>query len=200
MSDVKGVILNGAKYENQDTEARNLAGQAINQVETLENTVTDLESGFTNLGETVATVNQTATEAKTTANEANTLAQQAETRAQEAYELADTIGHQVGLFPGTLSIDVGSSYTLSDTEMKNLIPFFYEGKADGKCFLLEIKAYGTRNNDKSGYILFGVDNSFLSFKASFIQNVSVSYINGHFEVSNGADTSVTVMLVAFMQP
>ena len=96
MANVKGVILNGAKYESQDTEARALAGQAINQVETLKNKVTDLESGFTNLGETVANVNQTATTAKTTADEANSLAQQAETRAQSAYELADAAGHLIG--------------------------------------------------------------------------------------------------------
>ena len=95
MANVKGVILNGAKYESQDTEARALAGQAINQVETLKNKVTDLESGFTNLGETVANVNQTATTAKTTADEANSLAQQAETRAQSAYELADSAGHLI---------------------------------------------------------------------------------------------------------
>ena len=96
MANVKGVILNGAKYESQDTEARALAGQAINQVETLKNKVTDLESGFTNLGETVANVNQTATTAKKTADEANSLAQQAETRAQSAYELADATGHLIG--------------------------------------------------------------------------------------------------------
>lgn len=96
MANVKGVILNGAKYESQDTEARALAGQAINQVETLKNKVTDLESGFTNLGETVANVNQTATTAKTTADEAKSLAQQAETRAQSAYELADAAGHLIG--------------------------------------------------------------------------------------------------------
>lgn len=96
MANVKGVILNGAKYESQDTEARALAGQAINQVVTLKNRVTDLESGFTNLGETVANVNQTATTAKTTADEANSLAQQAETRAQSAYELADAAGHLIG--------------------------------------------------------------------------------------------------------
>lgn len=96
MANVKGVILNGAKYESQDTEARALAGQAINQVETLKNRVTDLESGFTNLGETVANVNQTATTAKTTADEANSLAQQAETRAQSAYELADATEHLIG--------------------------------------------------------------------------------------------------------
>ena len=96
MANVKGVILNGTKYESQDTEARALAGQAINQVETLKKTVTDLESGFTNLGETVANVNQTATTAKTTADEANSLAQQAETRAQSAYELADAAGHLIG--------------------------------------------------------------------------------------------------------
>lgn len=96
MANVKGVILNGAKYESQDTEARALAGQAINQVETLKNTVTDLETGFTNLGETVANVNQTATTAKTTADEAKSLAQQAETRAQSAYELADATEHLIG--------------------------------------------------------------------------------------------------------
>lgn len=96
MANVKGIILNGAKYESQDTEARALAGQAINQVEKLKNTVTDLESGFTNLGETVANVNQTATTAKTTADEANSLAQQAETRAQSAYELADATEHLIG--------------------------------------------------------------------------------------------------------
>ena len=96
MANVKGVILNGAKYESQDTEARALAGQAINQVETLKNRVTDLESGFTNLGETVANVNQTATTAKTTADEAKSLAQQAETRAQSAYELADATEHLIG--------------------------------------------------------------------------------------------------------
>lgn len=96
MANVKGVILNGAKYESQDTEARTLAGQAINQVETLKNKVTDLESGFTNLGETVANVNQTATTAKTTADEAKSLAQQAETRAQSAYELADATEHLIG--------------------------------------------------------------------------------------------------------
>lgn len=96
MANVKGVILNGAKYESQDTEARALAGQAINQVETLKNRVTDLESGFTNLGETVANVNQTATTAKTTADEAKAIAETAETRAQSAYELADATGHLIG--------------------------------------------------------------------------------------------------------
>lgn len=96
MTNVKGVILNGAKYESQDTEARALAGQAINQVETLKNRVTDLESGFTNLGETVANVNQTATTAKTTADEAKAIAETAETRAQSAYELADATEHLIG--------------------------------------------------------------------------------------------------------
>lgn len=200
MANVKGVILNGAKYESQDTEARTLVGQAINQVETLENTVTGLESGFANLGETVANVNQTATNAKTTADNANTLAQQAETRAQSAYELADSIGHQVGVLHDYINVPQGSSVTLSAEQENQLFPFIKEGKADGKSFLLNIWAFGTRNNEKNGWILFSVSGSTIMFRVSFLNNVSVSYTNNQWEITNNSDTAQTVVLSATMQP
>lgn len=83
MANVKGVILNGTKYELLDAEARQLAGDAINQVETLENTVAVVETDVVAVKTDLATVAETATEAKTVATEASTLATQAEAVANE---------------------------------------------------------------------------------------------------------------------
>lgn len=143
MANVKGVILNGAKYESQDTEARTLVGQAINQVETLENTVTDLETGFTNIAETVANVNQTATIAKTTADEANTLAQQAETKAQAAYELVESAVKNVYVLPITPVVSKGDSRVL--TEEQTLA-------------LLQIEAWGERVGQSVYIYMFAEDS------------------------------------------
>lgn len=200
MANVRGVILNGAKYESEDTEARTLAGQAINQTETLENSVNNLETEFTNLNTFVADVNQTATTAATTATAANSLAQQAEARAQAAYELADGLGHQVGLLHDTIGLDVGGSWTLTEENEKQLFPFLKEGKASGKSFLMNIWAVDKRNNSHSGWILFSVDNLSIGFKASHLNGVTVSQINNEWEVTNNSDSFVTVVISTIMQP
>lgn len=200
MTNVKGVILNGAKYESEDSEARTLAGQAINQTETLENSVNNLETEFANLNTFVADVNQTATTAATTATAANTLAQQAENRAQAAYELADGLGHQVGLLHDTIGLDIGGSWTLTEENENQLFPFIKEGKANGKSFLINIWANDRKNNDYSGWVLFSVGNSSIMFRSAYTKGVTINRDGNNWVVSNNTDAFVTVIISSIMQP
>lgn len=200
MANVRGVILNGAKYESEDTEARILANQAIGQADVLNNSVTALESGFTNLSEVVAGVNQKATEAGTLANQANTLADQALTKANDAYSLADGLGHQVGLLHDTIGLDIGGSWTLTEENENQLFPFIKEGKANGKSFLINIWADDRKNNDYSGWILFSVDGPSIIFRSAHLKGVSINRDGSNWVVSNNTDAFVTVIISATMQP
>lgn len=200
MANVRGVILNGAKYESEDTEARTLANQAISQADVLNNSVTTLETGFTNLNEVVTGVNQKATEAGTLANQANALADQALTKANDAYSLADNLGHQVGLLHDTIGLDIGGSWTLTEENKNQLFPFIKEGKANGKSFLINIWASDRGNNDYSGWLLFSVDNSFIIFKSEHTKGVTINNDGDNWVVNNNTDAYVTVIISAIMQP
>lgn len=199
MANVKGVILNGAKYESQDTEARALAGQAINQVETLKNTVTDLESGFTKLGETVANVNQTATTAKTTADEANSLAQQADTRAQSAYELADATGHQNGILPTTIPMNPGETITLTEEQVNSLFPFLAEGTAEGKAFLVNILGKDVTNKPITGWALFNVSSGTIYFRNSYFSTITITHDDEGWKMTNKGSNYSFALAYSFIQ-
>ena len=200
MANVRGVILNGAKYESEDTEARVLANQAIGQADVLNNSVATLETGFTNLNEVVAGVNQKATAAETTATAANELAQQALTKANDAYLLADGLGHQVGLLHDTIGLDIGGSWTLTEENENQLFPFIKEGKANGKSFLINIWANDKKNNDYSGWLLFSVNDSSIMFKSAYTKGVSINRDGINWVVSNNTGAFVTVIISTTMQP
>ena len=200
MANVRGVILNGAKYESEDTEARILANQAIGQTDVLNNSVTNLESEFTNLNEVVAGVNQKVTGVETLANQANTLANQANTLANDAYSLADGLGHQVGLLHDTIGLDIGGDWIFTEENENQLFPFIKENKANGKSFLINIWANDKKNNDYSGWLLFSVDNSFIIFRAAHTKGVTISRDGNNWVVSNNTGTFVTVIISAIMQP
>lgn len=200
MANVKGVILNGAKYESEDTEARTLADQAIGQVDILNNSVTALESGFTNLNEVVADVNQKATEAGTLANQANTLADQALTKANDAYSLANDLGHQTGLLHDTIGLDISGSWTLTEENENQLFPFIKENKANGKSFLINIWANDRKNNDYSGWLLFSVNDSSIMFRSAHTKGVTINRDGNNWVVSNNTDAFVTVIISTIMQP
>ena len=199
MANVKGVILNGAKYESQDTEARALAGQAINQVETLKNTVTDLETGFTNLGETVANVNQTATTAKTTADEANSLAQQAETRAQSAYELADAAGHQNGILPDTVRIEPRETITLTEKQVDSLFPFLAKGTAEGKTFFVNILGTDIAGNPITGWAFFIVSSGTIQFRDMYFPTIAITHDGDSWKMINEGSNDAHVLAYSFIQ-
>ena len=178
MANVKGVILNGTKYELLDSEARQLAGDAINQVETLENTVTAVETDVTAIKADLVTVAETATEAKSTATEASTLATQAEAVANEKTPLIAN-GYLVKeIAPyGSLLID-GDGWTnllgKPLTELKNGDTFIlhdidqsnrYQGKISGAV----IKYNGTQMVLESPFLPtteWTLDNGILTFKNS----------------------------------
>lgn len=200
MANVKGVILNGAKYESEDTEARTLANQAIGQTDILNNSVTALESGFIKLNEVVVDVNQKATEAGTLANQANTLADQALTKANDAYSLANGLGHQVGLLHDTIGLDIGGSWTLTEENENQLFPFIKEGKADGKSFLINIWADDRKNNDYSGWLLFSVNSSSITFRSAHTKGVTINRDGNNWVVNNNTDAFVTVIISTIMQP
>lgn len=199
MANVKGVILNGAKYESQDTEARALAGQAINQVETLKNTVTDLETGFTNLGETVANVNQTATTAKTTADEANSLAQQADTRAQSAYELADAAGHQNGILPTTVKINPGQTITLTEEQVGSLFPFLAKGTAEGKTFLVNILGKDNTKSPLTSWALFNVSSGTIYVRNNCFPIITITHDAEGWKMTNKGSILAFVLAYSFIQ-
>lgn len=200
MANVRGVILNGAKYESEDTEARTLAEQAINQTETLENSVNNLETEFANLNTFVADVNQTATTAAATATAANALAQQAENRAQAAYELADSLGHQVGLLHDVIIVDENASYTLSETEENQLFPFIKEGKANDKGLLIEIFALARNGTNKSGWFFFNINDTSATKKMGNSAGVLIEYETNKWIVKNTGTIPVSVVLQATIQP
>lgn len=178
MANVKGVILNGTKYELLDSEARQLAGDAINQVETLENTVTAVETDVTAIKADLVTVAETATEAKSTATEASTLATQAEAVANEKTPLIAN-GYLVKeIAPyGSLIIDgdnwanllgkpltelkSGDTFILHDVDQSNR----YQGKISGAV----IKYNGTQMVLESPFpptTEWTLDNGTLTFKNS----------------------------------
>lgn len=136
MANVRGVILNGARYESEDTEARTLANQAISQADVLNNSVTTLESGFTNLNEVVAGVNQKATAAETLANQANTLANQANTLANDAYQLAEKGQSNVHSYNSLRTVGVGKSWTLSDANIQEIFGDTTVAGEEAKRYLL----------------------------------------------------------------
>lgn len=200
MANVKGVILNGAKYESEDTEARTLVNQTIGQVDVLNNSVATLETGFTNLNEVVAGVNQKATAAETTATAANEIAQQALTKANDAYSLADNLGHQVGLLHDTIGLDIGGRWTLTEENENQLFPFIKENKVNGKSFLINIWANDKKDNDYSGWLLFSVDDSFITFKSAHTKGVVINRSGNDWVVINNTDAFVTVIISTTMQP
>lgn len=138
MANVKGVILNGTKYELLDAEARQLAGDAINQVETLENTVAAVETDVAAVKTDLASVAETATEAKAAATEASTLATQAETRAQEAYELAEKASSYCTFLRLGTGIDSYKSYELTEADFIALFGKTEAQIQSGDNYLVEI--------------------------------------------------------------
>ena len=189
MADVKGVILNGAKYENQDTEARTLAGQAINQVETLENTVIDLESGFTNLGETVATVNQTATEAKTIANEAKTTAETAVSAATEKQPFI-VDGYIIS------NIDPYGSLVIENDGWSSLLGKPLSELKNGDKFILSDVDQSNRYQGKCAQAIIGFDGSQMVQLSPFLPSTEWTLNNGVLQFKNSSTSSVTRLVYA----
>lgn len=199
MANVKGVILNGAKYELLDAEARQLAGDAINQVETLENTVAAVETDVAVVKTDLATVAETATEAKTTATEANTLATQAETRAQEAYELAEKAGSNCNfVIVGTL-LESYKTYEFTDTECIALFGKTLAQMQDGDNYLIEL--YGAAGNEAlaESVNILKVVGSEVSVNIFNEGAFSMIITNDKIKIINITETSAYVIVKATKQ-
>ena len=199
MADVKGVILNGGKYEILDAEARQLAGDAINQTEALENTVSAIETDVEAVKIDLATVTQTATEAKTAATEANSLATQAETRAQEAYELAEKAKITTGIVTSTTTIPPESFKNISENDIKQLFGDTLANIKGGPVYLLHFYGRTLNGNIPTDTFLGRIFNNSFNTISSANESVSVSSSDGIITISNLTQLALTIFIEAVMQ-
>lgn len=199
MANVKGVILNGAKYELLDAEARQLAGDAINQVETLENTVAAVETDVAVVKTDLATVAETATEAKTTATEANTLATQAEARAQEAYELAEKAEIAVGIITGAKTINSEQSSNLSEAEVIQLFGDTLANLKSGTIYLLHFYIKGTAEIKPTESILVRAISGRLNPISRQSDIINFASSTGIVTLTNTSAESVSLFIEAIKQ-
>lgn len=199
MANVKGVILNGTKYELLDTEARQLAGNAINQVETLENTVTAVETDVTAIKADLPTVAETATEAKTAATEASTLATQAETRAQEAYELAEKGTPTIGIITGSKTIGAEQSSNLSEADIKNLFGDILANLKSGTIYLLHFYIKSATGIKPVESILARAISNRLNSISSQKNIINFSSSTGVVTITNTSSESIDLFIEAIKQ-
>lgn len=194
MANVKGVILNGTKYELLDSEARQLAGDAINQVETLENTVAAVETDVTAIKADLVTVAETATEAKSTATEASTLATQAETRAQEAYELAEKAGKATNFLTYVKTISEESAINLTSADINDLFGSAIANIATGKRFLMRFYIKRLDGTLETNVVVLQKQVSGFRNAAQIGDTIFISAGQSTITITNTVSQTITVLI------
>lgn len=189
MANVKGVILNGTKYELQDNEARELAGNAINAVETLENTVNTLESEVTNVTSDLATVAETATNANTAATEAKTLAEQAEAKANEKTPLIAN-GYLI------TKIAAYGSVAISGDKWANLLGKPLEDLTAGDTFIFHDIDQSNRYQGKVSGAVIKYNGTEMVLESPFLPSTEWTLENGVLTFKNSSTSETTHLLYA----
>lgn len=194
MANVKGVILNGTKYELLDAEARQLAGDAINQVETLENTVAAVEVDVAAVKTDLATVAETATQAETAAADANTLATQAETRAQESYELAEKAGKATNFLTYIKTISKESAINLTKADINDLFGSAIENIATGKRFLMRFYIKRLDGTLETNVVVLQKQASGFRIAAQIGDTIFISAGQSVISITNTLSQTITVLI------
>lgn len=189
MADVKGVILNGAKYENQDTEARTLAGQAINQVETLENSVNSLETDVTNLGQSVVDVSATATEANATATEAKATAETAVSALAERQPFI-TDGYLIS------TIAAYGSITIEGENWEKLLGKPMLELKNGDKFIFSDVDQTNRYQGKCSQAIIGFNGTQMVCLSPFMPTTEWTLDNGIAQLRNQSTSEITRLIYA----
>lgn len=189
MANVKGVILNSTKYELLDAEARQLAGDAINQVETLENTVNTLKSEVANVTSDLATVAETATNANTAATEAKTLAEQAEAKANEKTPLIAN-GYLV------TKIKAYGSVVISGDSWANLLGKPLADLATGDTFIFHDIDQSNRYQGKVSGAIIKYNGTQMILESPFLPTTDWTLENGILTFKNSSTSEATHLLYA----
>lgn len=189
MANVKGVILNGTKYELLDAEARQLAGDAINQVETLENTVAAVETDVAAVKTDLATVAETAIEARTAATEANTLATQAEAVANEKTPLIAT-GYLVR------TIGAYQQLSISGDSWENLLGKPLTDLKNGDTFILHDVDQSNSYQGKISGAVIKYNGSQMVLESPFPPTVEWTLDNGTLLLKNSGTSDITHLVYA----